>query len=165
MSHEDITVSTRPIASCDGSLPTAGGSAAVGQIEASVLTGPDVAYLLHHHLGPMREWSDFLSDCRRNDRRSRTASLHGQVLTPVLVLVDGKHERPLYLVSQLREFISTIKRMGLGVHQCRDRIRPIKAVVDLTKRDWRDRRVSPAGRPLAQSATRLMMTASYGVRA
>lgn len=64
------------------------------------ISAADTAFLLRKELGPLRSWTDFLSDCIR-DRQS----IGGRQLLPCAEVHDGRLFRPVYCAQEVKRFI------------------------------------------------------------
>lgn len=67
------------------------------------ISAADTAFLLRKELGPLRSWTDFLSDCIR-DRQS----IGGRQLLPCAEVHDGRLFRPVYSASDVKRFIADV---------------------------------------------------------
>ena len=71
--------------------------------EVKAYRAGEVVYLLRKLLGPLREWSDFLGDCRKG----RTHYKSNQLL-PAFVAHDGSMKRPFYLGKDIADFVRAV---------------------------------------------------------
>lgn len=110
--------------------------------DARVITDNETAHILQCKLGSIRAWSDFLCDCRRGK-----ADLHGHMLMPACVMVIGRSKRPMYRVSDIRDFINAMHALGVGMAPTR--VNPLKVQLNLVETDWRKRKFDTFGRPVA----------------
>ncbi|MFD1555404.1 hypothetical protein ACFSHT_07130 [Paraburkholderia silviterrae] len=65
----------------------------------------DAAFMLHVYLGPIRSWTDFLTDNIRGRQ-----SVAGHMLLPCARRHDGKSYRPVYAISDVRAFIEKVRK-------------------------------------------------------
>lgn len=72
-----------------------------------ILRPTDAVCLLFKELGACREWSDFLSDCRRG----KNVSFCGLQLHPFMY--EHTHA-PLYRLADVQDFIAQAKAAGAG---------------------------------------------------
>jgi len=61
-------------------------------------------YLLRSELGPLRNWTHFLSDCSRGKQ-----DIAGHTLTPCAMKNDGRAFRPVYSVEDIKTFIADVR--------------------------------------------------------
>ncbi|MFO1305784.1 MAG: hypothetical protein U1F54_18810 [Burkholderiales bacterium] len=77
----------------------------------TVVSAGDAAYLLRRRLGPVREFSDFLADARRDG----TTSYYGHTLLPCAYVFDGRTKRPVYSVQDIAAFVHAVSsKIGVG---------------------------------------------------
>lgn len=86
----------------------------------------EVAYLLRHHLGPLRAWTHFLSD---NIRKRQ--DIAGFTLTPVVEVLDGRKFRPWYRGRDVVQFIKDVQ--GAIPSARPKRAHAVSVVADLSK--------------------------------
>lgn len=67
------------------------------------ISAMNTMYALRQKLGELRHWGHFLSDCIKNRTR-----LCGYQLLPVCKVKDGTAFRPMYSVSDVRDFINKV---------------------------------------------------------
>ena len=72
-------------------------------MKTKTYSASETAFLLRQRLGPMRAWTDFLSDCIR----IRT-NLDGLLLMPINHVDDGRAKRPVYALEDIVAFICEI---------------------------------------------------------
>lgn len=65
----------------------------------------ETALMLRRLLGPLREWSDFLADCRQFK-----TSIHGAVLLPYATAIGGRGQRPYYRGADIAKFVNDVKK-------------------------------------------------------
>lgn len=65
----------------------------------------EAAYLLRRELGPLRNWTSFLTDNNRGRQH-----IEGHTLAPCALRHDGRSHRPVYAVADLRDFIIKVRR-------------------------------------------------------
>lgn len=108
-------------------------------MKVKTLSASETAYYLRYKLGNCRVWDNLLADMRRGK-----ASYYGETLLPVGRIIDSRHPRPVYLFSEIFEFVEKASRL---------RPLPSKAYmlsiqeieIDLTdKRHWSTRPLSVA---------------------
>lgn len=89
-----ITMPTaRPTASL--SLP------APGKVRDKLMSAYEASFILRYKLGPERAWDDLLADMRRG-----RATYLGLTLLPYGRRHDGRAKRPLYLLSDVLQFVA-----------------------------------------------------------
>ena len=74
-------------------------------MKTKIYSASETAFILRHHLGPMRAWSDFLSDCIR-----LKTHLDSHILLPISSVDDGRAKRPVYAVEDIAVFVSQVWR-------------------------------------------------------
>lgn len=100
-------------------------------MKVKTLSASETAYFLRAKLGDVRAWDDLLADMRRG----RT-SYHGEVILPVGRYYATRHPRPVYLFSEVCEFVEKVSRL------CPPLAKPhmlsmLEVDIDLTdKRHW-----------------------------
>jgi hypothetical protein len=72
-------------------------------MKVKLLPASETAYMLRRALGPVRSWDDCLADMRRDK-----TSCYGFVLKPYAKMHDGKTHRPVYLATDVHDFITAI---------------------------------------------------------
>ncbi|WP_022978410.1 hypothetical protein [Nevskia ramosa] len=100
----------------------------------AVLSGAQVATILHAEFGPVREWSDTLADMRRG-----RSSIAGFSLAPFCRMQakgSGTSKRPLYLQAETEEFIQDLRAV-LPTAPPLSLEPQIIAVDDADNRGWR----------------------------
>lgn len=75
-------------------------------MKVKTLTTSDTAYFLRSKLGDNRAWDNLLADMRRGK-----ASYYGETLLPIIRCIDNRHPRPLYLFSDVCEFVEKASRL------------------------------------------------------
>lgn len=116
---------------------------------------PEAAYLLRDQLGPLRNWSDFLTDNIRGRQ-----SLAGLQLLPIAKRRDRSSYRPVYDVAEVLAFIENVRKTVPSAGPA-----PVKTTalaLDPT-RHWRINTFDRDGAPVAKtrrSPARLLSTAS-----
>lgn len=75
-------------------------------MKMKIYSAAETVFILRKQLGPMRAWSDFLSDCIR----IRT-NLDGLMLMPINHVDDGRAKRPVYALEDIVAFIREIWRL------------------------------------------------------
>lgn len=78
-------------------------------MKIKAVTAGDAAFILRLKLGPLRAWDDALADMRRE----RTTHL-GHVLLPYCVQESKRGRRPLYKVTDIRNFIERVEGAVVG---------------------------------------------------
>jgi len=112
------------------------------KIDTKAVPLPEAAYYLRSHLGPLRNWVNFLTDNIRGKQ-----SIAGHTLTPCIRMQDDRTFRPMYEVQDLKDFVSKVLADVPGAGPA-----PIKAVtlaVDRT-RHWRVNKFDRHGAPVAR---------------
>ena len=100
-------------------------------MKVKTLSASETAYFLRAKLGDVRAWDDLLADMRRG-----RASYHGEVLLPVGRYSATRPPRPVYLFSEVCEFVEKVSRL------CPPPAKPhmlsmLEVDIDLTdKRHW-----------------------------
>lgn len=99
----------------------------------------EAAYMLRMALGPLRNWTNFLSDNIR-DRQS----IHGLTLIPCARQSDGKAFRPVYAVADVLAFIRDVLAADSTAGKA-----PLKtATLDIDRRrPWRLNKFDQNGKP------------------
>lgn len=108
--------------------------------QANLITAGETAYLLHHRLGSMRQWRDFLSDCLRGKQ-----SINGLTLMPRGRLQNQTGYGPAYLPADIKAFILAVK--ATYPHAGKP-IAPVSVQLD-TARGWRVSKFDRHGHPVA----------------
>jgi len=107
-------------------------------VTTETLSAGDAAGALYRAFGAIREWSDFLTDCRRG-----RATFYGLRLLPLCRFHDGKTYRPVYSYSAVRAFIEAViaKKPNLvGA----SKLKPILVDFDTADtRHWRHIKIKP----------------------
>ena len=75
-------------------------------MKVKTLSASETAYFLRAKLGDVRAWDDLLADMRRG-----RASYHGEVLLPVGRYSATRPPRPVYLFSEVCEFVEKVSRL------------------------------------------------------
>lgn len=75
-------------------------------MKVKTLSASETAYFLRAKLGDVRAWDDLLADMRRG-----RASYHGEFLLPVGRYSATRHPRPVYLFSEVCEFVEKVSRL------------------------------------------------------
>lgn len=75
-------------------------------MKVKTLSASETAYFLRVKLGDVRAWDDSLADMRRGK-----ASFYGEILLPVGRYADTRHSRPVYLLSDVCEFVENVSRL------------------------------------------------------
>lgn len=70
------------------------------------VSSADAVHMLREQLGPLRNWSDFLSDNIRGRQ-----SIAGFQLLPVALRRDQHTYRPVYDVAAIRAFIENVRKL------------------------------------------------------
>lgn len=73
------------------------------KIDTRSISASETAYLLRAKLGPIRAWSDFLSDNIRGKQ-----SISGLTLKPCCRKKIGKGWRPMYAIAAIDKFIADV---------------------------------------------------------
>lgn len=68
-----------------------------------MLSAAETAHVLRTKLGPLRAWSDFLTDCIRHK-----TNLHGLTLMPAAVMKIGRSKRPVYALADIAGFVREV---------------------------------------------------------
>lgn len=76
-------------------------------MKVKTLSASETAYFLRAKLGDVRAWDDLLADMRRG-----RASYHGEVLLPVGKYSATRPPRPIYLFSEVCEFVEKASRLS-----------------------------------------------------
>ena len=71
--------------------------------DTATITLSDAAYLLRNKLGPMRNWTNFLSDNIRGKQ-----DIAGYILMPVAQKQDSRALRPIYATQDVLDFIEKV---------------------------------------------------------
>ena len=71
-----------------------------------IVSASEVAYILRFSLGPLRAWDDALSDMRRDK-----SNYEGLILKPIGMGKINGFYRPVYSLSDVREFIKHARLM------------------------------------------------------
>lgn len=101
-----------------------------------VVTSADAAYMIHDELGPLRDWHSTLNDMRCN--RGDYCEL---VLKPIGVAKYERSQRPVYLYSDVRNFIDEAL-VRSGSKAAPKTINPFSVQYDPSdKREWKDRKL------------------------
>ena len=75
-------------------------------MKVKTLSASETAYFLRVKLGDVRAWDDLLADMRRG-----RASYCGEFLLPVGKYSATRHPRPVYLFSEVCEFVEKVSRL------------------------------------------------------
>lgn len=75
-------------------------------MKVKTLSASETAYFLRAKLGDVRAWDDLLADMRRG-----RAGYHAEVLLPVGRYSATRHPRPVYLFSEVCEFVEKVSRL------------------------------------------------------
>jgi len=127
----------------------------------NTLSAGDTAGALYKAFGAIREWSDFLSDCRQG-----RASFYGLRLLPCCQHHDGKIYRPVYSCADLKDFIFDVlaKRPKLAGAS---KLTPIVIDFDTSDtRHWRHIKIKPVActTPFVRSIHRPGFAATGSIR-
>jgi hypothetical protein len=107
-------------------------------MKAKIYPAGEVAYVLRQALGPLREWSDCLSDMRRGK-----TDLDGFRLLPTCRIRDGRAWRPAYEAGSVTEFIREIRALHPEI-MTRTPARGFEIEIDpADERAWFVRKLSP----------------------
>ena len=107
-------------------------------MKVKMFPSSEVAYMLRLALGPMREWSDALTDMRRDK-----TDIDGLRLLPTCRLYDGRSWRPGYTAAAIKEFITEIRVRHPEI-KAREPIRGFEVDLDpLDDRSWVVRKIAP----------------------
>lgn len=105
------------------------------------LSVSEVAFILRARLGPMRNWTNFLTDNIRGCQ-----SVAGLTLMPCGRRHDGKGYRPIYDLADVTAFIEAVK---VAVPSAgRVPVRIMALLVDKA-RNWRINKFDEGGNPVA----------------
>lgn len=110
-------------------------------IDTRTLCVADTALILRARLGPMRSWTNFLTDCIR-DRQA----IAGQRLMPCGRQHDGKAYRPTYATSDILNFIAKV--LAAVPTAGRATIKTKTLPID-TSKHWRLNKFDKNGAPVA----------------
>ena len=77
-------------------------------MKTKAIPAGEVAYIIRKHLGPLRAWSDFLSDNIRGKQ-----NVGGFTLSPCAKM-RGRCKRPMYDVRDVVNFIGNVRAAGLA---------------------------------------------------
>lgn len=100
----------------------------------------EAAYLLRQELGPLKQWTAWLSDCARG----KAGGIHGLTLKPCALQrcnVKGVF-RPRYSLQAVREFIDAVKSATLSAHPAGIKTAPLAIASGLP---WRSNRFDAKG--------------------
>ncbi|ELY5242403.1 hypothetical protein SM868_003982 [Yersinia enterocolitica] len=75
-------------------------------MKVNAISASETAYYLRYKLGDVRAWDHLLADMRRG-----RASYHGEILLPVGRYSATRHPRPIYLFSEVCEFVEKASRL------------------------------------------------------
>lgn len=120
--------------------------------DTATITLTETALLLRLYLGPLRNWTNFLTDNIRGKQ-----CIAGRNLMPCARQHDGMLFRPIYAMQDIRDFIGAVQ---LAMPEARKT--PVKATV-LTidrGRHWRINKFDRKGAPVA--FLRTITTAGHG---
>ncbi len=110
-------------------------------IDTPVVSRFDAAVTLRVELGYLRgNWDDFLADCE-----SRHQSISGITLLPCARKHDGRGLRPVYAVSDIKEFVTRVRTAVPTATKAP--IRPIVLAIDRAK-SWRLNTFLKTGAPM-----------------
>ena len=99
-------------------------------MKVKTLSASETAYFLRAKLGDVRAWDDLLADMRRG-----RASYHGEFLLPVGRYSATRHPRPVYLFSEVCEFVEKSHAFALPAKP--HMLSMLEVDIDLTdKRHW-----------------------------
>jgi hypothetical protein len=96
----------------------------------------EVAYLLRMFLGPLREWGEFLSDCRQ-----LKTTYKGHTILPALRIRDSRNYRPVYLGTDIQIFIKAVLS---DCPEARTNVKPKSIMVEINLLDglsWQHRKI------------------------
>lgn len=111
------------------------------KIDTPAISASEAAYLLRAKLGPLRAWSDFLSDNVRGRQ-----SIYGLTLTPCSRKKVGKGWRPMYAVKAVEKFIADV--LAIEPKAGKAPITPVVLAVD-SRLPWRMNKFDATGAPVA----------------
>ena len=100
----------------------------------------EAAYLLRQELGPLKQWTAWLSDCTRG----KAGSIHGLILKPCALqrcAVRGVF-RPRYSLKTVREFIDAVKAATLSAHPAGIKTAPLAVAPGVS---WRSNKFDAKG--------------------
>lgn len=109
-------------------------------VDTHTITAGETAHYLQVHLGSLRQWRDFLSDCIRNRQ-----DIKGCTLMPCARKRGATGLGPVYSVNEVKAFIMAVKatepRAG----------KPVRAVIVKidTAKSWRYNKFDRDGLPVA----------------
>jgi hypothetical protein len=108
---------------------------------------PEAAFMLRIQLGPLRNWRDFLTDNIRGQQ-----DIAGCKLMPCARRHDGRSYRPIYAVSDVKNFIANVQKAIPSAGR-----KPIKTTalaIDLT-RHWHVNTFDKDGAPVLKRRSSL----------
>lgn len=105
----------------------------------------ETAFLLRAKLGPLRNWSNFLTDNIRGQQ-----SVAGHKLLPCSNKHDGRAFRPLYAVCDVMDFIAKV--LASEPKAGKSPIKTTLLAIDKSK-GWRINKFDKAGAPVAMLRT------------
>ena len=107
-------------------------------INTPTVSAAQAAIILYRQLGPIRAWSDFLSDNIRGRQ-----DIMGLTLKPCAMKKDCRAMRPRYSLNEIHDFIEGVKsRMPEAGPE--KRIVPVILAID-TARPWRHNKFDATG--------------------
>lgn len=119
------------------------------------LSVAETDYLLRSELGPLRNWTNFLSDCKRGKQ-----DLAGHTLLPCAMKQDRRAFRPVYSVADIKAFIVAVKAAVPSAGKAR--ITPVVLCID-DGRGWRANRFGKDGSAI--TPRRVSSGCGSGIRA
>jgi hypothetical protein len=106
---------------------------------AKVYPAGEVASELRRYLGPLREWSDCLSDMRIGK-----TTVAGHVLLPIGRVHDGRAWRPAYTAADIARFIRAV-RVDVPEAESNVPARAMTVTIDRSDiRSWKARKLPSA---------------------
>lgn len=112
------------------------------KLDTSVITPAEAAFYLRCHLGPLRNWGDFLTDNIREKQ-----SIEGLTLMPCLRQKDSRALRPMYAVQDVKDFVAAVLARIPSAGPAR--IKVAKLTID-TDRHWTLNKFDRHGTPISR---------------
>lgn len=109
-------------------------------IETHTISAGETAHFLQIHLGSLRQWRDFLSDCIRYRQ-----DIKGYTLMPCARKKGATGWGPVYSINDVKAFIKSVKA---AEPQAGKPIRAVMVKIDSAK-SWRLNKFDRKGLPVA----------------
>lgn len=110
-------------------------------MKTATISAEATAVILHRKLGPLRAWSDFLTDNRREKQ-----SIDGITLLPCCIMHDGRARRPRYRLEDVARFIKAVQK-GCPTERAEDKV--VELDID-SETPWFLQRFDRHGLPLTR---------------